>query len=245
MGKHNPSPDIAGYIEEDRPIVYSENPHLSQKFLDKWVFPFYLEITSPGDEGWDDRVKEIKPEMTTGICMLLLGSPSWQAFNVGTYFSAVKGYSHFIDHIGARLLKRESHWHLYIPTLVLAFFNNANCVQYLHRFLDLCFEGTLLPEYSDGVDSAMSAVLYLDKENKTDYFDGYLKKWKILIRERVRLDLEKDKKSIKDLEELVGIEKTWQLINKINGARQDPGRFTPDYHEREIAILRELNQYEG
>jgi hypothetical protein len=88
----------------DLPVHKNETP-LSDDFIKKWVVPFYMKIGSYGDKKWIEAVKEIKNEITPGICLSLLGDFNWRTRLVGAYFAAVKGYEDLIDIIGIHLLK--------------------------------------------------------------------------------------------------------------------------------------------
>lgn len=137
----------------------------------KSKFNFYERFASYGNSKWVDQTKEIKHEIAKNDCLNLLDDLNWRTQLVGSYFAAIKDYTDLIDVIGTHLLKSEVCCVGHIYALTLAFFNDEKYIQYLNRYLNFYLTKSSL--YFDW-KYVMEAVLYLDRENKTDYFSGDL-----------------------------------------------------------------------
>lgn len=220
--------------------TYKNDEDLSSDFIKKWAVPFYMEIASYGSSNWVDQIKEIKPEITKDVCLNLLGDFNWRTRLVGSYFAAVKDYRELIDTIGTHLLKREVCCVGHIYALTLAFFNDENCIQYLNRYLDYYLTKPLL--YFDQ-KFVMEAVLFLDKENKTDYFSRHLDKWKTLRKERRQLEKHQAQEVAKMLEQQEGSKVSAEYLQELQVNEKKEEEFSTEYFDEQIAILRDLNQY--
>lgn len=205
---------------------------LTADFIKKWAVPYYMEIASYGNSKWVDAIKEVKEDITSDICLLLLGDFNWRTRLVGSYFAAVKNYRELIDIIGAHLLKSEVCCVGHIYALTLAFFNDENCVSYLNKYL-----GYYLTKPSLYFDQkfVMEAVLYLDKKNQTDFFSQHLDSWK-------RLTEDRKKQEKYQRQELAKLYPELSKENNSDGEKQLE-KFSTDFFEEQIVILHDLNQY--
>lgn len=224
----------------DKLPTYKNDKDLTGHFIKKWAVPYYMEIASYDNSKWVDAIKEIKSEITTDICLSLLGDFNWRTRLVGSYFAAVKDYRELIDIIGTHLLKSEVCCVGHIYTLTLAYFNDENCVQFINRYLDYYLTKPSL--YFDQ-KYVMEAVLYLDRENKTDYFSGHLDNWKTLHKERYTIEKSQALEVAKILEQKAGITASDEYLKDIQSREVKEEIFSTEYFDEQIAILRELNQY--
>lgn len=220
--------------------TYKNDKELSSDFVKKWTVPYYMEIASYGNSNWIDQVKEIKSEITKDVCLNLLGDFNWRTRLVGSYFAAVKDYKELIGIIGTHLLKSEVCCVGHIYALTLAFFNDENCIQYLNKYLSYYLTKPSL--YFDQ-KFVMEAVLFLDKENKTDYFSGHLYNWKILQEERHKLEKYRAQEVTKIVEQQEGIKISSNDLQQLQMNEKEQEVFSTEYFDKQIAILRDLNQY--
>jgi hypothetical protein len=140
---------------------HNNEQSLSADFIKKWAVPYYMAIGSYADTSWINAIKEIKNEITTDVCLALLGDFNWRTRLVGAYFSAVKGYTEFIDIIGVHLLKSELCCVGHIYALTLAYFNTEKSIQYLNTYLDYYLTR---PELHFDQKIVMEAMLFLDQD---------------------------------------------------------------------------------
>lgn len=221
--------------------THKNDNDLTANFIQKWVVPYYMEISSYGNSKWIDSIKEIKHEITKDICLLLLGDFNWRTRLVGSYFAAIKGYQELIDIIGTHFLKSEVCCVGHIYTLTLAFFNDERCLQYLNKYLDYYLTKPSL--YFDQ-KFALEAVLYLDKEKGTDYFSMHVDNWKALLREREKIEKKQAEDVAKMLVQLEGSKKADDYIASFqSNDNKKNDVLSTKYFEEQVAILRDLNQY--
>jgi Family of unknown function (DUF6000) len=216
----------------DSLLTYKNDKDLTADFIKKWAVPYYMEIASYSNSKWADTIKEINDEITVGICLSLLGDFNWRTRLVGSYFAAVKDYRELIDIIGTHLLKSEVCCVGHIYALTLAFFNDENCIRYLNKYLDYYLTKPSL--YFDQ-KFVMEAVLYLDKQNKTDFFSKHLDSWNKLHEERKKSEEYQTRELAKLYPEL----KTASNSNNKNPSE----KFSTNFFYEQIVILRDLNQY--
>ena len=220
--------------------TYKNEKDLSADFIEKWAVPFYMKIASHTSSDWVDQIKEIKTEITKDVCLNLLGDFNWRTRLVGSYFAAVKDYRELIDIIGNHLLKSEVCCVGHIYALTLAFFNDESCTQYLNRYLDYYLTKPSL--YFDQ-KFVMEALLFLDKENKTDYFSGHLGKWKTLQEKQRQCEKRQAQKVAKIIEQQAGITGSEDYLKEFQDREIQSDKFSIKYFGEQIIILHELNQY--
>lgn len=179
---------------------------LSQKFIDKWVVPFYMNIRHTDIE-WIKKLISVKCEITTDIIQKNLGDFNWRTRQTGAFFSAITNQTQFIDIIGIHLLKSEVCYAGGIYCKVLASFNSTRCVEYLNLYLDY-----YLTKHDLWFDQkyAMEAMLYLDRTNSTHHFDRHIGNWTEFIKNKpywnkeiTTDDLEKQLKVIETVKKYV------------------------------------------
>ena len=212
--------------------TYKNDKNLSSDFIKKWVVPYYMEIASYDSSKWVDQIKEIKAEITKDVCLNLLGDFNWRTRLVGFYFAAVKDYKELIDIIGTHLLKSEVCCVGHIYAVTLSFFNDENCIGYLNKYLDYYLTKPSL--YFDQ-KFVMEALLYLDKQNRTEYFEKHLSSWKKLYEERNKLEEYQRQELAKLYPELKTTNDTSSKILSEN--------LKTDFFDEQIAILHDLNKY--
>lgn len=224
----------------DLPVHKNETP-LSDDFIKKWVVPFYMEIGPYGDQKWIEEIKEIKNEITPGICLSLLGDFNWRTRLVGAYFAAVKGYEDLIDIIGIHLLKSEVCCVGHIYAVTLAFFKTDKSVEFLNKYLDYYLTTPSL--YFDQ-KYVMEAILYLDKINNTSDFKRHLDNWRMLEEKRGPIEKQSALTVAKLLEEQQGKSADDEYLRSLlANANKKTEKFTTEYFDEQILILRDLNQY--
>jgi len=222
----------------DQLPVHSNCQELSAEFLQKWAIPYYMDIGSYGDDQWVEKIKIVKEEINRDICLLLLGDFNWRTRLVGTYFAAVKGYEELIPVIGTHLLQSKLCCVGHVYTLVLAFFNSKECLQYLHNYLEYYLTKPGL--YFDQYD-VMRAVMYLDVQNNTDMTTKYLPLWKAFMEERRQLERVQAEKLIA---QLPGLGVTGEVANTLQKRAAEVEETTIDlsteYYTRQVQILKTL-----
>src|SRR5687768_8634138 len=140
-----------------------ETKSLSQDFILKWVAPFYLQRLMENDN-YETAFLERKNEVNPEIVKQLLGYFDWRTRITGAYFASILGYKQFEDFIGIHLLKSEVCYAAEGYLTALASFNTSNSIEYIVKYLDYYLHKKDL--WFDQGD-AMSALLWLDKKNKT------------------------------------------------------------------------------
>lgn len=212
--------------------------NLTVDFTQKWVVPYYMEIGAYSNSACIDAIKQAKPEITTDICLSLLGDFNWRTRKVGAYFAAVKGYSELIEIIGTHLLKSEVCCVGHVYALTLAFFNNEQCIQYLNKYLDYYLTRPAL--YFDQ-KMVLEAVLYLDKQNGTNNFSLHEANWKIFQDQQWEAENWQAKEVAKMMEQS-DPQKSAQLLASFQ-ANKKAQTLSTDYFDEQIAVLRALNQF--
>jgi hypothetical protein len=221
--------------------TYNNDKVLTADFIQKWVVPYYMEIASYGNYDWVDAVKEVKAEIEMDICLSLLGDFNWRTRLVGSYFAAVKGYRGLIDIIGTHLLKSELCCVGHIYVLTLSFFNDKNCIQYLNKYLDYYL---MKPTLYFDQKFIMEAVLYLDKQNQTDYFSKHIENWKALKNERKKIEKLQAQEVARTLVQLEGSKASEDFMASFQSeSDKEEENFSIETFNKQIAILRDLNQY--
>lgn len=89
----------------------------------------------------------------------------------------------------------------------------------------------------------MEAVLFLDKENKTDYFSNHIGKWKALQEERKKFEKIQAKEVAKILEQREGIKVPNDFLQAFQISEVKEEVFSTEYFAEQIAALRDLNRY--
>jgi len=221
--------------------AHKNETELSDGFIRKWAVPFYMKIGSYGDKKWIEEIKEIKNEITPDICLSLLGDLNWRTRRVGAYFAAVKGYEDLIDIIGIHLLKSEVCCVGHIYAVTLAFFNTGKSVEFFNKYLDYYLTTPAL--YFDQ-KQVMEAILYLDKINNTDNFKRHSDNWRILGEKREPIEKQSALTVAKILEEQQGKGAAAEYLHSLSAnTGKKAEKFTTEYFDEQVLILRDLNQY--
>ncbi len=158
---------------------------LSQIECDKWVAPFYRTSFTHGDEDFMSALKAIHREFNPEIVSRLLSDYNWRPRITAAFFAALKRHESLEDHIGKLLLRSDLCFAGTQYCVALAEFNNPNGIRYLTQYLDYYLTRPDL-HYDQG--SALAAVAYLDKENKTALLDRYRPMLESFGREESYLD---------------------------------------------------------
>lgn len=211
--------------------THKNDKELTTEFYKKWVSPYYMAIVPYGGTEWVESIREIKEEITIDVCLLLLGEFNWRPKLVGAYFAAVKNYTGLTDIIGNHFLKSEVCCVGHIYALVLAFFNNEQSILYLNKYLDYYLTK---PDLYFDQEFAMTALLYLDKQNNTDYFSHHLPNWYNLKAEREKLQEHMHQELLKLHPELNTATSTYtEVASK---------EFQTGFFDVHIAILNNLSE---
>jgi hypothetical protein len=227
---------------DDLPSHKSENK-LTADFIQKWVKPFYMKIDSYENDRWKESIQKIKNEITTDICLTLLGDFDWRPRLVGAYFVAVKGYHELTDVIGIHLLKSETCCVGHIYAQALAFFNTEKSVQYLHTYLDYYLTRPKL--YFDQ-ESVLIALLFLSKDGETSHLQKHLDNWKLLTAERKILSQQSALSTAKLLEEHAGKSAADAYLQAMSKTQdQEATNLNMNHFSKQIEILADLNRYSG
>jgi hypothetical protein len=215
----------------ERLPTHKNDKELTADFYKKWVVPYYMTIASYGPTEWIESIREIKEEITIDVCLSLLGEFNWRPKLVGAYFAAVKNYTGLIDIIGNHFLKSEVCCVGHIYALVLAFFNNGQSTLYLNKYLDYYLTK---PDLYYDQKFAMTAILYLDKQNNTDYFSHHLPNWNNLKAEREKLQEQRHQEQLKQHPEPETATSAYTEV--------ESKEFQTDFFDVHIAILNNLSE---
>lgn len=225
----------------DHLLSHKNKGELTADFIQKWVRPFYMAIGSHENQNWIESIKEIKSEITTDICLTLLGDFNWRTRLVGSYFAAVKGYRELIDVIGTHLLKSETCCVGHIYAQILAFFNTEKSVQYLHTYLDYYL---MRPDLYFDQEAVLKALLYLCRDGEMSQLKRHLDKWKLLVVERKILSQKSALSTAKLLEEQAGKGTADAYLQALAANPHDEETHVEtEWFGKQIAILNDLNQY--
>lgn len=180
---------------------------LSNKFINKWVAPYYIYIGGRNQE-WIDKLAAVKHEITNDVIEKCLGNFDWRTRQTGAFFAAITNKAEFIDIIGTHLLKSEVCYAGKVYCEVLASFNLPVCVDYLNCYLAYYLKR---PELYFEQQRAMEAIRYLDKINSTNHFETHAESWKSFIKDKpywqaevVTFDLEQQVHIIQTLRQSAG-----------------------------------------
>lgn len=223
--------------------THKNETELSADFIKKWTVPFYMDIGSYGNTKWITAIKKIKSEITTDVCLSLLGDFNWRTRLVGAYLAAVKGYQELIDIIGNHLLKSEVCCVGHIYALTLTFFKTDKSVGFLNQYLDYYLT---TPDLYFDQKPVMESLLYLDKVDKTENFKRHLENWTLLEQRRKPLESQKALALAQLLARLEGEGVTEDFVQSfLSDTEVKSENFSTDYFTEQISILKTLNQYSG
>lgn len=240
MANHYSAGAIVRHISPFAHLPTHKNANdLTAEFFQKWVIPYYMEIGSYGNSTWIDAIKQAKPEITTDICLLLLGDFNWRTRKVGAYLAATKGYRELIEIIGTHLLKSEVCCVGHIYALTLAFFNDDKCTQYLNKYLEYYLTQPSL--YFDQ-KHVLEAVLYLDKQNGTNFFSLHESNWNTFQSKQREAENWQAEEIAKMLRQSDGPQRSAELLASFQANKKEQVLST-DYFDRQLPLLRELNQF--
>ncbi|WP_298739908.1 DUF6000 family protein [uncultured Chitinophaga sp.] len=127
----------------------------------------------------------------------------------------------------------------HIYALTLAFFNDANSIQYLNRYLDYYLTQPSL--YFDQKE-VMEAALFLDKLNNTTNFNTHSDKWKAFWEKRHTTEQRKALEMAKHIALKEGTEASNNYLQQLQ-QRWESQESLSTYFEEQTAILRNLHQH--
>lgn len=220
-------------------VSYQNDTELTQEFIEKWVNPFYMRIGHYYDMGWVDEVFDISSEITEEVILKLLGDFNWRTRLVGAYFSAIKNYQSQIDIIGVHFLKSEVCCVGHIYALILAFYNSEKAIQLLEKYLDYYLEK---PELYFDQESALEAIIYLDKINNTNLFQRFEKKWINLNKMRNELEKEKAINLSRFIEKEQGKQASEKYLKEVLSAKNKIKSIDTEYIKTQIQIIQNLQK---
>ena len=159
----------------DQLKVPSKTKELPQKFINKWIAPFYFERLMDNDK-YEIKFLQITGDLNTEIVKQLLGFFDWRARITGAYFSSIMDYKVFDDFIGINLVKSEVCYAAEGYLTALASFNTDKSIDYLLKYLDYYLSKNDL--WFDQGD-AMATLIWLDNKNGTYLVkqNDYINKW--------------------------------------------------------------------
>lgn len=149
--------------------TYANKVEIDQEFRDKWVMPFYFNL-SKNEEEWINQILQLKDEISDEIILKNLGDFNWRTRSTGAFFAAIKNKQEFTEIIGNHLLKSEVCFAGRQYAVTLASFNSSQSIAYLNKYLDYYL--LQLDLQFDQIPVARS-VKYLDEINKTNYFQKH------------------------------------------------------------------------
>lgn len=191
------------------------------------------------DMGWVDEVFDISSEITEEVILKLLGDFNWRTRLVGAYFSAIKNYQSQIDIIGVHFLKSEVCCVGHIYALILAFYNSEKAIQLLEKYLDYYLEK---PELYFDQESALEAIIYLDKINNTNLFQRFEKKWINLNKMRNELEKEKAINLSRFIEKEQGKQASEKYLKEVLSAKNKIKSIDTEYIKTQIQIIQNLQK---
>jgi hypothetical protein len=221
-------------------VSYRNDTELTQEFVEKWVNPFYMRIGHYSDTGWIDEIFDISSEITEEVTLKLLGDFNWRTRLVGAYFSAVKNYQSQIDIIGVHFLKSEVCCVGHIYALILAFYNSEKTIQFLEKYLDYYLEK---PELYFDQESALEAIVYLDKINNTKLFEKLEKRW--FEMNLKRNELQKDRAIMVSgiIEKEQGKQASEKYLKEVLSAKNKIKSIDTEYIKTQIQIIQDLQKF--
>lgn len=159
---------------------YKNEEKLDQKFINKWVIPFYFELNNQSDN-WIERMIRVKSELTEDVILKNLGDFNWRTRSTGSYFASIKQAHHLEDIIGTHLLKSEVCYAGAEYAKTIASFNTSKSPNYLKKYLEYYLKK---PELYFDQDSVMVALKYLDEINYTNHVDEHMEDWNNMLKWR-------------------------------------------------------------
>lgn len=158
---------------------------LSKEFIDKWVIPFYMADIND-KEAYINLLKTVKAELKPNIIKQLLGDFNWRTRSTGATFATLLDLNKFEEIIGIHLLKSQVCYAGQHYSLALASFNTPNSINYLEKYLEYYLQRNEL--YFDQ-NSAMAALIYLDKKNNTGNAKKFQPLWDNFVVNKPHWDL--------------------------------------------------------
>jgi hypothetical protein len=137
------------------------------------------------------------------------------------------------------LLKSEVCYAGHIYALTLAFFNDDQCTQYLNKYLDYYLTQPSL--YFDQ-KYVLEAVLYLDKQNGTNFFSLHEAKWNTFQSKQREAESWQAEEIAKVLEQSEGPQRSAELLASFQANKKEQVLST-EYFDGQLPLLRELNQF--
>jgi hypothetical protein len=152
---------------------------LSLEECDKFVSPFYRVSFRSVDGQFIDSLNVIYQEITPKTVERLLTEYDWRPRLTGAFFTALKSFNFFEDHIGRLLIRSDLCFAGKLYCVVLAEFNSPTGLGYLRKYLEYYLTRPDL-DYDQG--DAMGAIAYLDAKNGTKNFESYQPLWNSYIK---------------------------------------------------------------
>lgn len=147
-------------------IIPRNSEELPEKFVKKWVIPFYMTSFSHLSKETQKDFIDIFQQIDSEIVTKLLGDFNWRTRIVGAYFAALKDLTEFEEIIGNHLLKSEVCYAGSGYCLALANFGTEESKNFLKRYLDYYLKRKDL--WFDQSD-AMAALYWLNKQEAEKY----------------------------------------------------------------------------
>jgi hypothetical protein len=157
----------------DNLLSYKNTDELSQDFINEWIAPYYGKLHRH-DKETTDKFVAVKQKITDDVILKALGDFNWRTRQTGAYFAGITDKQEFIEIIGTHLLKSEVTFACKIYLVVLAYFNNQKCIDYIETYLNYYLNQ---PDLFFDQREAMEAISYLDRINKTNLSSKYNDTW--------------------------------------------------------------------
>ena len=185
---------------------YDNGYEPTQEFINKWVIPFYM-VNLRDKDAFLNKLLPLKKELNSNIIKQLLGDFNWRTRSTGARFAAIKNLTEVEDIIGIHLLKSQVCYAGHSYCIALASFNSPNSVYYLEKYLEYYLQRSDL--YFDQ-DSAMAALIWLDKKNNTSNAKKMLPLWDKFLEGKSNWDLNKTQEGFNQTMEFIeSVKNNW------------------------------------
>ena len=165
-------------------VVPSPGAPLSQDFVERWVWPFYMSF--PGATEFDATFERVHAAVDHCLIVTLLSEGNWRPRIVGAFFAAIKNVGEAEPLIGTLLLRSDVCYAADGYCLALARFNSEGARGCLAAYLDYYLARRDL-WFDQGV--AMGAVAYLDRANGTNELGRFMPQWQQFVEDKPNWDL--------------------------------------------------------
>ena len=159
---------------------FKNHEALDQKFIDKWVKPYYFELDKTNDK-WVEHLIKIKADLTDEIILKNLGDFNWRTRQTGAFFSSICDKKEFTEIIGVHLVKSEVCYAGMEYAKALASFNSDESISYLEQYLRYYL---LQKDLEFDQKPVMVALKYVDEINGTNRIGDHLENWEYFISDK-------------------------------------------------------------